>query len=149
MLNRSNFWQGEGNLSRDPEIHVTPQGVEVVHFTIAVSGAGSGQGEKDSAGFFDCKIWLTENDFVVPAEIRAAREGFKGDWKKGTRIQVMGRLIQERWEKDGEKRNRVIVLADKVQAFNFRKDNEGTTTTAVASNEEYTPNRQSTVPEQF
>ena len=132
MLNRSNFWQGEGNLSRDPEIHTTPQGVEVVHFTIAVSGAGSGSGEKDSAGFFDCKIWLTENDFVVPAEIRAAREGFKGDWKKGTRIQVMGRLIQERWEKDGEKRNRVIVLADKVQAFNFRKDGEGGTTTAAA-----------------
>jgi single-stranded DNA-binding protein len=121
MLNRSNFWQGEGNLSRDPEVHTTPNRAEVVHFTIAVTGAGSGSGEKDAAGFFDCKIWLTENDYTVPAEVANAREGFKsGNWKKGTKLHVMGRLIQERWEKNGESRSRIIVQADKVQALYVR-----------------------------
>lgn len=154
MINRNNMWLGEGNLSRDPEIHsVGPNGAEVVHFTIAVSGASSG-GEKDSAGFFDCKIWLTANDYNVPAEIATAREGFKnGNWKKGDRLFVMGRLVQERWDKNGESRSRIIVQADKVQAL-FVKNNDNTTSassngaTAVAAVVEH-PRQEAMVPSSF
>lgn len=152
MLNRNNMWQGEGNLSRDPEIHVVgSNGAEVVHFTIAVSGAGSGSGEKDSAGFFDCKIWLTENDYVVPAEIATAREGFKsGAWKKGDKLFVAGRLVQERWEKNGETRSRIIVQADKVQALYVRDaDRSNSNTGSSPAGEQVQPQRQAAVPASF
>lgn len=152
MINRNNMWQGEGNLSRDPEIHtVGSNGAEVVHFTIAVSGAGAGSGEKDSAGFFDCKIWLTENDYVVPAEIRTAREGFKnGAWKKGDRLFVAGRLVQERWEKNGETRSRTIIQADKVQALYIRDaDRAASQSGSSAPQEQVAPQRQASVPSSF
>ena len=152
MMNRNNMWQGEGNLSRDPEIHVVGNsGAEVVHFTIAVSGAGAGSGEKDSAGFFDCKIWLTENDYVVPAEIQTAREGFKnGAWKKGDRLFVAGRLVQERWEKNGESRSRTVIQADKVQALYIRDADRSNSSSASSSvQSESQPQRQAAVPASF
>ena len=124
----------------------------MVHFTIAVSGAGSGSSEKDSAGFIDCKIWLSENDYVVPAEVKYAREGFKsGEWKKGTRLHVMGRLIQERWEKDGEKRTRIIIQADKIQAMFVRSNSDQASSTGSSSESpNYTSNtNDSSIPEVF
>lgn len=143
MYDRRNKWEGEGNLARDPEIHQTPNGAEVVHFTLAISGAGTAPDEKDAAGFMDCKMWLTQNDYTVPADIKAAIDGFKGGkWVKGTKLYVNGRLMQERWKtKNDEPRSRVIILANRVQAAFVRQNDreEGTvgelpvTTTTTAT----------------
>ncbi len=141
MYNRRNTWQGEGNLTKDPEIHTTPNGLEVVHFSLAVSGAGTGTGERDSAGFFDCKIWLTENEYTCVSDVAAARDGFKtGRWGKGAKLFVIGRLLQERWQKEGESaRSRVIIMADRVEELYVRPADGATGTPQRQQNAEVTP----------
>lgn len=120
MINKNNMVLLEGNLVRDPEIHTLGNGSQVVHFTIAINGAGSSAEEKSKAGFFDCKIWLTANDYCAAADVTAAREGFTNEWKQGTRLSVIGRLSQESWKKDGNTLSKIVVMCDKVQGNTYK-----------------------------
>lgn len=84
-----------GNLTRDPELRYTTNGKPVVNFDIAVDNG------KDQDPFF----------FPVVAWEKTA-ENVAEYCKKGTKVGITGRLIQEKYEKDGQKRT-----ITKIQAF--------------------------------
>lgn len=44
-----------GRLTADPELRVTPNGISVTRFTLAVDRAGAKDG--DGADFFDIEAW--------------------------------------------------------------------------------------------
>ncbi|MDA8122277.1 MAG: single-stranded DNA-binding protein [Deltaproteobacteria bacterium] len=94
-----------GNLTRDVEIRFAPSsGTAIGSFGLAVNEqVKDGEGWKDYANFFDITV------FGKTAEACAEHLA------KGRSVLVAGRLRHERWEKDGQKHNRVKVLADKVQ----------------------------------
>jgi single-strand DNA-binding protein len=74
-------------------------------FGVAVSKrrkTDDGKWVDDGAEFFDVTCWkdLAEN---VASSI-----------EKGTRVIVTGRLQQRSWEKDGEKKSKVEIVADEV-----------------------------------
>lgn len=97
-----------GNITRDPELRTTPNGANVVSFSVAVNrvyrdNAGNNQ---ESVSFIDCTAW------GKPAEIIAQYA------RKGTGMLVSGRLEQRSWEDKttGQKRSRTEII---VEDFNF------------------------------
>ena len=90
-----------GNITRDPELRFTKDGVPVANFGLAVNRVRSKNEEVD---FFDITCWRELGETVA---------NYK---KKGEPILVEGRLQYRTWEaEDGSKRSKVDVTADSVQ----------------------------------
>lgn len=90
-----------GNLTRDPELRFTSNGVPVTGFGIAVNRVRSKNEEVD---FFDVSAWRELGETIA---------NYK---KKGDPILIEGRLQFRSWEaQDGTKRNKVDIVADNVQ----------------------------------
>jgi single-strand DNA-binding protein len=90
-----------GNLTRDPELRFTNDGVPVCSFGLAVNRVRSKSEEVD---FFDISAWRELGETIA---------NYK---KKGDPILVEGRLQYRTWEaQDGSKRSKVDVVADNVQ----------------------------------
>ncbi len=91
-----------GNLTRDPELRFTQEGVPVCDFGIAVNRVRSK--DKDAVDFFDVSVWRELGETVA---------NYK---KKGDPILLEGRLQYRTWEaQDGSKRSKVDVTADTIQ----------------------------------
>ncbi len=100
-----------GNLTRDPELRFTSNGIPVCGFGLAVNRVRSKSEEVD---FFDITAWRELGETIA---------NYK---KKGDPILVEGKLQFSTWEaKDGSKRNKVDVVADNVQFLGGRGDSEG------------------------
>jgi single-strand DNA-binding protein len=93
-----------GRLGRQPELRVTPNGVSVANFSIAVDRRPNKDGSKETD-------WI---DIVVFSQTAEACSKYLD---KGSMVGIEGRLQVRTWEtKDtGEKRKAVEVIADNVQ----------------------------------
>jgi len=93
-----------GNLTRDPELRTTPNGQSVCNFSLALNRSYKGQdGEwKEMTDFVDIIAW-------GPLGERVAQY-----LTKGRPALVSGRLQSRSWEQDGQKRNKVEVVANDV-----------------------------------
>lgn len=96
-----------GNLTRDPELRVTPKGTAICQFGIAVnrqfkddSGA-----TRDETTFVDIEAWGKQGELVSK---------YLG---KGSQCMVEGRLKLDQWEDktSGQKRSRLKVVLENVQ----------------------------------
>ena len=105
-----------GRLTRDPESTTLPDGTTAAKFSIAVN-----------------KRWKNRdgdwNEMVSYLDVEAFRKTaeFASQWlKKGTAVYVEGSLKQDRWEaKDGTKRSRVTIIADRLQFAESKAEAEG------------------------
>lgn len=87
-----------GRLTRDAERRGA---TGPLSFSIASSRrVKHGEEWSDEASFFEVTYWHKSLDQYLV---------------KGKQVAVSGALVQEHWEKDGEKRSKVVVLADNVQ----------------------------------
>ena len=95
-----------GNLTDDPELRFTPQGVAVANFRIAVSRRvkdESGNWKDGDTSFFKVNCW------------RQLAENVAESLTRGSRTIVAGRLRMRQWEtQEGEKRSVVEIEADEV-----------------------------------
>jgi single-strand DNA-binding protein len=97
-----------GNLTRDPELRFTNDGVPVCSFGLAVNRVRSRNEEVD---FFDISAWRELGETIA---------NYK---KKGDPILVEGRLQYRTWEaQDGSKRSKVDITADNVQFLGGRSE---------------------------
>ncbi len=95
-----------GNLTRDPELRHTPSGSPVADFALAVSEVFKNKvGETvEQTCFADIVVWGRQ------------AETCDEYLKKGSPVFIEGKLQFEQWEtKQGEKRNKLKVRADRVQ----------------------------------
>ena len=100
-----------GNLTRDPELRFTGDGVTVANFGLAVNRVRSKSEEVD---FFDITCWRELGETVA---------NYK---KKGDPILVEGRLQYRTWEaQDGSKRSKVDVVADNIQFLGGKPEGNG------------------------
>ena len=94
-----------GNLTRDPDLRRTQGGMEILTWGMAVNdrkrNPQTGEWE-DYANFID----------VVCFGNRAS--SLAGIIKKGMKLTVEGKLRWSQWEKDGQKRSKIDVVADDV-----------------------------------
>lgn len=95
-----------GNLTRDPELKALPSGMNVVNFSIATNRVyRDREGKKqEQAEFHNVVVFGRQADTVAQY------------MKKGRSVLVEGRLQTRSWEgKDGEKKYRTEIVADRVQ----------------------------------
>ena len=100
-----------GNLTRDPELRVTPKGTSVCQFGMAVNRVFRGEnGEnQEETTFVDLEAWGRQ------AEIISKYVG------KGNPLFVEGRLKFDSWEsKTGEKRSKLKVVVENMQLMGGR-----------------------------
>ncbi len=96
-----------GNLTDDPELRYTPNGVAVAHFRMGVNQrVWDADGWKDGEpSFFSVNVW------------RDQAEHASRSLRKGSRCVVIGRLKARSWETpEGQRRSLVEVEADEVAA---------------------------------
>lgn len=97
-----------GNLTDDPETRYTSSGVAVVAFTVAVNPKVR---DKDTGKWVD-----GDPSFLRVQAWRDLGEHVAASLTRGDRVVVQGRMREERWEKDGERRSRWMLTADSVGA---------------------------------
>lgn len=94
-----------GNLTRDPELRSTSGGTAVCSLGVGCNGRKKDQSGNwvDDPNFFDVVVWgrMGENC----AEYL----------RKGSRVMIQGRLNWSSWEKDGQRRSKVEIVAAVVQ----------------------------------
>lgn len=93
-----------GNLTRDPELRTTPTGQNVCSFSMAINRSWQDQSgqTQEAVDFFDIVAWGKLGELVNQY------------MSKGRKCLVQGRLSQRSWEKDGQKHNKVEVIATDV-----------------------------------
>jgi single-strand DNA-binding protein len=95
-----------GNLTRDPEVRYTPNGIAVASFAIAVNRKyKQGDETKEEVSYIDIVVFGKQAESC-------------GQYiNKGDSVLIDGRLQQRRWEtEEGQKRSKVEVVA---QSVNF------------------------------
>lgn len=96
-----------GRLTRDisgSDFGYTTGGTARLNLSIAVNRSEKRNGQwTDKASFFDVTVW------------GKTAENIKPYMHKGKQIAVDGYLDQQRWEKDGKKFSKVVIVADSVQ----------------------------------
>ncbi|MDL2363540.1 MAG: single-stranded DNA-binding protein [Patescibacteria group bacterium] len=99
-----------GNLTRDPELRQTPTGQNVTSFSLALN-----RSYKDQSG-----EWQEATDYIDIVCWGPLAERVSQYLSKGRRCLVQGRLQSRSWEQDGQKRNKVEVLANDVTFLDSR-----------------------------
>ncbi len=95
-----------GGLTRDPDLRYTPSGTAVADFGLAVNESFKNkEGEAiEQVCYVDINVWSRQ------------AETCSEYLKKGSQVLIEGRLQFDQWEnKEGEKRNKLRVRADRVQ----------------------------------
>ena len=93
-----------GRLTRDPELRYTPAGTAVTSFGLAVNNRRKvGDEWKEEPCFVDVKIFgrmaETSSEYL----------------SKGRQVAIEGRLSYSKWEKDGQTRSKLEVIANNIQ----------------------------------
>ncbi len=94
-----------GNLTRDPELSATGSGLQVCKLGIAVNGR-----RKNAAG-----EWEDKANFFRVTVFGKQAENCHQYLKKGRPVAIDGRLEWSTWEREGQKRESVDIIADTVQ----------------------------------
>lgn len=104
-----------GNLTRDPELKTTPNGINVCEFTIAVNDrkGRNQQNGQDNAQFFRISAW------------RQLGENCQRYLAKGRKVFVSGPLTARTYQaNDGSTRVSLEVTADDVEFLSSRSDDQ-------------------------
>ncbi len=98
-----------GNLTRDPELRYIPSGTAVAEVGLAVNDRVK-KGDQ----------WVDETTFVDVTLWARTAEVANQYLNKGSSVLIEGRLKLDSWEKDGQKRSKLRVIADKMQMLGGR-----------------------------
>ena len=103
-----------GNLTRDPELRYTPNGASVANFGLATNRKYKvGDELKEEVCYVEITVWGKQGENC--AEYLS----------KGRPAFVEGYLKFSTWESDGQKRNKLEVVANLVQFLGSRNDSQG------------------------
>lgn len=109
-----------GNMTRDVEVRTTGSGLAVATGRVAVHNR-----KKEGNDWVDAPVFI---DVVAFGE---KGETFANNCKKGERVYVAGRLSYSEWEKDGQKRTKIEIMADRIETPNRTKPGERPTSSTT------------------
>jgi single-strand DNA-binding protein len=105
-----------GNLTRDPELRVTPSGMSICKFTVATSRQSKAPdgSVREEVAFIDVDSFGKQADAI-------------GKYlTKGRPVLLEGRLRLDQWEtQSGEKRSKLCVVLENFQFIGPRGDDDG------------------------
>lgn len=103
-----------GNLVRDIEVRYSNSGVAIGKSAIAINRRRkNGDQWVDEVSYFDFTI------------LGKSAEGLRPYLVRGKQVAIQGSLVQDRWEKDGQKNSRVYVMVDNLQLCGGGNGNRG------------------------
>lgn len=103
-----------GRLVRDIDLRYSDGGLPIGNLSIAVNrSVKKGEQWEEEASFFDVTVY------------GRIAEALKPHLTKGQQVAVMGYLKQSTWEKDGEKRSKVVIVAEHIQLVGGKRDSSG------------------------
>ena len=146
MLDAKNVVSISGGVVSDPEII----NEKIAKFRLAVDYAGSEKSSQNNSGYFEIVYYLKEgSDFASKNAQFLHTQITGGKLKKGSPVQILGRLVQERWTQDNVNRSRVVIVAESVSyaASNFSKTGESSDSSKPSEASASSSN--SSVPNQF
>ncbi len=98
-----------GRLVKDPELRHVGQDIQLTNFTIAINR----QHKKEETDYFDIVAWRKLAELCEKYLI------------KGQKAAIEGRLEQQKWEKNGKKFSKVVIVADNVQFLEKPQGKQG------------------------
>lgn len=126
-----------GNLTKDVELRHIPSGTAVTDITLAVNERiKKNEQWVEEVNFFDVTLWGRT------AEVAGMY------LSKGSSVLIEGRLKQDLWEQDGQKRSKVKVVGEKMQMLGAKagggphqssESAEAYQSQAVAANAQFAP----------
>lgn len=104
-----------GRLTKQVECRYSKSETPIMEMTVAVNRSVKRNDQ-----------WEQEASFVTVKTFSKYAEALckKNLLLKGSRVIVKGSLVQERWEKDGQKNSRMVVVADELNLVDFKKDEQ-------------------------
>lgn len=103
-----------GRLVREAESKFTQGGTAILKFSIAVNrSVKKGDKWEDEASFFDCTMF------------GKMAESVSHYLEKGKQVSIIGELVQNRWENDGQKHSKVEIIVNKLQLLGSKDDKPG------------------------
>lgn len=93
-----------GNLTREPELRHTASGAAVLSFGVAI-----GDSRRNAQGG-----WDEYTHFVDVTVFGNMAETLSKMLRKGMRVTVSGKLSYRAWEKDGQRRSKLEIIANDV-----------------------------------
>jgi single-strand DNA-binding protein len=93
-----------GNLVRDPELRYMNNGNPVLNFAIAVNN-------RKKVG----NDWQDDPCFIGVTVFGKQAETLGENLNKGSKVVVSGRIQQRSWEKDGQKRTLIEIVAEQIE----------------------------------
>jgi single-strand DNA-binding protein len=102
-----------GNLTRDPELLATSNGVSVCKLGVAVNTRRKNNSTGD---------WEEKPNFFRVTVFGKQAESCERFLKKGRPVAIDGRLEWSQYERDGQKRESIDIIADSVQFLGGRDD---------------------------
>lgn len=107
MLDPKNVVALTGGLVDAPEVNG-----DVAKLRIAVDYAGNERNSDNRSGYFQVKYFLNSD---TPNATFVKNQISNSNFKKGSTLQLLGRLVQERWKDDsGNNRSGIVVIAESI-----------------------------------
>ena len=126
-----------GNLTRDVELRWTKTSTAVTDISLAVNERVKRNDQwEDEVHFFDVTLWGRT------AEVA-------GEYlSKGSSVLIEGRLKQDRWEQDGQKRTKVKIVGERMQMLGSKGGGGGSAPRPHNSNSNQQTQTQTAAPAQ-
>jgi single-stranded DNA-binding protein len=145
MIDPKNMLNITGGVVSDPEL---VNDGKIANFTLAVDYAGSEKGSDNNTGYFDVVYYLkdgssfaSKNASFIHGQISESKI------KKGARLSVVGRVVQQRWKQDDKTRTKIVIVAEHI-AYAVTANTKGSTG-ATGAAEAKEPAAASSVPDSF
>lgn len=101
-----------GNLTRDPELRATASGTQILSFGMAVNDRHKNQQTGE---------WEDYPNFIDVTMFGTRAEKLSQYLHKGAKVAIEGKLRYSSWEKDGQRRSKLEVIAEELE-FMSRQD---------------------------
>ena len=119
-----------GNLTKDPEMGTTPNGVSVTSFTVAVNRRCKSQDGQQQTDIINCVAWRRKAEFIAKY------------FTKGSKIGIVGTIQTRTYDdQNGNKRYVTEVVVDEAEFVTSKAQNTGGKQQEAAPDglEEYEP----------
>lgn len=114
-----------GRLTKDPEFTTTTSGISLCRFSIAVNRKTRKEDGIVDVDFINCVAWRTSADFISKYA------------HKGNKVGVSGSIQTRTYDAtDGSKRHITEVLADEVELYSLKSENENKPKTEASEKHE-------------
>jgi single-stranded DNA-binding protein len=133
MLDPKNSVNITAGIVSDPEVVANGN---IIKLRVAIDYAGNEKGTGTTSGYFDVVYYLKDgNDFASKNAAFVSKQINEGKMKKGSQLQILGRLVQERWTQDNQNRSKIVVVAEAMTyvGSSYQKNGESSSSSGGAA----------------